>query len=104
MTIMTQPSIHTSRFPNAATNLTPEDAMGEVTKRLGQSRKSYDVVVIGGGITGANAAFWLARRGLTVCLLERRALASVQSGHSAGMVGSHRATALKLDLAARAMR
>jgi thioredoxin reductase len=32
--------------------------------------KSADVVVIGGGIIGASAAYFLARRGLSVALIE----------------------------------
>ena len=32
---------------------------------------SFDVVVIGGGIVGCMNAFWLARRGMTVAILER---------------------------------
>lgn len=39
-----------------------------------------DVIVIGGGITGCAAAEVLARRGLGVTLLERRAVASMASG------------------------
>lgn len=33
---------------------------------------SYDVVVVGGGLVGATAALAIARRGLSVCLLDRQ--------------------------------
>ena len=32
---------------------------------------SADVVVIGGGIAGTSTAYWLARRGVSVALLEK---------------------------------
>ena len=35
--------------------------------------KAIDAVVVGAGTAGANAAYQLARRGLTVALVERRA-------------------------------
>lgn len=41
---------------------------------------SSSVIVIGGGISGAAAAYELARRGISVTLLERGALASMASG------------------------
>ncbi len=34
-------------------------------------QNSFDIVVVGGGIVGSTAAFFLARRGLTVALVER---------------------------------
>ncbi|WP_353646889.1 FAD-dependent oxidoreductase [Mesorhizobium sp. WSM2239] len=50
--------------------------------------KSADVVVIGGGIVGASAAYFLARRGLSVALIEKGiSAASSRAGTGAGAVG-----------------
>ena len=47
----------------------------------------YDVIVIGAGITGASAAYWLKKRGVgRVLLLERGAAASGGTGKSAAIV------------------
>lgn len=43
-----------------------------------------DVVVIGGGVVGASVAFHLAEAGVSVCLLEREALASGSTSRAAG--------------------
>jgi glycine oxidase len=45
-----------------------------------------DVVVVGGGVVGAAAAWSLAREGVSVALLEREGLASQASGAAAGML------------------
>jgi glycine/D-amino acid oxidase-like deaminating enzyme/nitrite reductase/ring-hydroxylating ferredoxin subunit len=49
--------------------------------RLEQSAH-YDAVVIGGGITGLSAAYFLKQAGKTVCLLERDRLADGDTGHT----------------------
>jgi len=48
--------------------------------------KTSEVVVVGGGVIGASVAFFLAREGIEVTLLERDALASGASGAAAGML------------------
>ena len=48
--------------------------------------QSSDVIVIGGGAVGCAAAYFLAREGLTVSLLERDDLAAHASGAAAGML------------------
>jgi glycine/D-amino acid oxidase-like deaminating enzyme len=45
-----------------------------------------DVIVIGGGVVGATAAWYLAEAGAEVTLLERGALASGATGRSQGLV------------------
>jgi glycine/D-amino acid oxidase-like deaminating enzyme len=45
-----------------------------------------DVVVIGGGIVGAASAYWLARGGASVALLEKGDIAGEQSGRNWGFV------------------
>ena len=55
---------------------------------------SADVVIIGGGIMGAATALYLARRGVSVALLEKGVVAGEQSGRNWGWV---RQTARDLD-------
>lgn len=52
-----------------------------------------DVVIVGGGITGTAAAWWLASRDCSVALLERGDIASGASGRNAGflLAGTHHA-------------
>lgn len=47
---------------------------------------SADVIVIGGGIVGVSAAYWLARAGVRVTLLERSALAASATGRNGGFL------------------
>jgi glycine/D-amino acid oxidase-like deaminating enzyme/nitrite reductase/ring-hydroxylating ferredoxin subunit len=44
--------------------------------------ESVDVVVVGGGITGLTAAYLLTLEGARVALLEREALAEIDTGHT----------------------
>ncbi|MAB34097.1 FAD-binding oxidoreductase [Thalassospira sp.] len=48
--------------------------------------KECDVVVIGGGIHGASSAYYLAKAGMKVVLLEKDTIASHQSGRAWGFV------------------
>lgn len=47
---------------------------------------SADVVVVGGGLLGACCAYWLARRGRSVLMLERDGIAAGATGRNAGFV------------------
>ncbi|TWT08080.1 glycine oxidase ThiO [Planococcus sp. CPCC 101016] len=51
-------------------------------------KKTYDAIVIGGGVNGGAIAFNLAKRGMKVLLLEKDGLASKASGAAAGMLGA----------------
>jgi gamma-glutamylputrescine oxidase len=51
-----------------------------------QARKTADVVVIGGGITGCRAALELAKKGMRVCVLEKDRIGAGASGRSGGQV------------------
>jgi len=48
---------------------------------------SADAVIVGGGLIGCAAAYYLAARGVRSILVERRGLATEASGANAGMVG-----------------
>ncbi|MFM0696375.1 FAD-dependent oxidoreductase [Paraburkholderia sp. SIMBA_055] len=67
-------------------------------------RETADVVVIGGGSTGSSVAWHLARAGLTVRLLERKAIASGSSGDSPGIVRQYYANQALARLAARGLQ
>ncbi|NTJ11665.1 FAD-binding oxidoreductase [Rhizobium lusitanum] len=48
--------------------------------------KSVDVAIVGGGIIGVSAAFFLARQGIRVALLEKGQIGGEQSGRNWGWV------------------
>src|SRR5487761_575695 len=58
--------------------------LGQVVDRLADGQ--FDVLVIGGGITGAGAALDAASRGLRVALVEARDLASGTSSRSSKLI------------------
>ena len=64
-------------------NSTPIWAEVQISKfdRLARSGH-FDVVVVGGGITGLSAAYFLKQAGKKVCLLERDRLGHGDSGHT----------------------
>ena len=45
-----------------------------------------EVVVVGGGIVGCAAAYYLTKEGARVTIIEREGLANQASGYSAGML------------------
>lgn len=51
-------------------------------------KKSYDVIIIGGGVNGCSIVYYLARVGKSVLLLERERLAGKASSAAAGMLGA----------------
>ncbi len=50
------------------------------------SDRNWDLIVIGGGIVGCSAAYYAAKNGMRVLLVERDAPASAQSGRNLGFV------------------
>src|SRR5262249_3360376 len=53
---------------------------------VSRMERRTDVVVVGGGIVGCATAYYLARRGVRVTLLERGEVAGEQSGRNWGFV------------------
>jgi glycine/D-amino acid oxidase-like deaminating enzyme len=51
--------------------------------------RTADVVVVGGGVSGASIAYALAAKGVKVTLLEKGALAGGASGRSSALVRMH---------------
>ena len=64
----------------------PTDMDGDYTKK--SKAKPYDVIIIGGGATGAGVARDCSRRGLSVLLLERYDLATGATGRNHGLLHS----------------
>jgi glycerol-3-phosphate dehydrogenase len=67
----------------AASRLSPQRRQADLA-RLRQER--FDVLIVGGGVTGAGAAVDAASRGLSVALVEARDLASGTSSRSSKLV------------------
>jgi sarcosine oxidase subunit beta len=54
--------------------------------RSSSTRKNFDIIVIGGGMTGCATAYYLAKGGMDVALVEKRAICSGASGRNGGQV------------------
>lgn len=66
------------------------------------TRHQADVAIIGSGIVGGSAALWLAKKGLSVMVLERDYYASHSSGINFGALRRQGRPLAQLPLAARA--
>src|ERR1700742_106649 len=62
-----------------------------------------DVVIVGGGVVGASAAFHLAEAGADVVLLERDQLASGSTSKAAGGLRAQVSDALNIEIAKRSL-
>jgi glycerol-3-phosphate dehydrogenase len=73
-----------SLTPNlTASKLGPEQRARDLKRA---QTESFDVVVIGGGVTGTGVALDAASRGLSVCLVERRDYAAGTSSRSSKLI------------------
>src|SRR3990170_1652660 len=63
-----------------------------------------DVVVLGGGIVGCAAAYYLAKRGIRAVLLEKGEIAGEQSGRNWGFVRQQGRDPLEVPLMMEANR
>ena len=64
---------------------------------------NVDVAVVGGGIIGCAAAYWLSRRGVRVAVFERAGIASEQSSRAWGFIRQQGRNPAEVPLAAEAM-
>jgi len=70
---------------NRSWGIAPWQSAGAATSRRIESL-SPDVAIIGGGFTGLSAAYHLARRGVSVTLLEAESFGAGASGRTGGLV------------------
>ena len=66
--------------------------------------RSVDVAIIGGGIIGCSAAYFLARQGLSVAVFEKGRIAGEQSGRNWGWVRQQGRSPVELPLMMRSLR
>jgi glycine/D-amino acid oxidase-like deaminating enzyme len=64
---------------------------------------AVDVVIVGGGIVGVSAAWFLARRGVAVLVLEKGRIAGEQSGRNWGWVRQQGRSPVELPLMMRSL-
>ena len=65
---------------------------------------AVDVAIIGGGIVGSSAAYFLAREGLRVAVFEKGRIAGEQSGRNWGWVRQQGRSPVELPLMMRSLR
>ncbi len=66
--------------------------------------RSVDAVIIGGGIIGCSAAYYLAQQGVSVALFEKGRIAGEQSGRNWGWVRQQGRSPIELPLMIRSLR
>ncbi len=81
----------------------PDDVLAQLAPGRAALPDHVDAVVIGGGIVGCASAYYLARAGLSVALLERDVVSSQQSGRNWGFVRTQYRDPLELPLAVEAL-
>ena len=61
--------------------------------------RTYDVIIIGGGIMGCSTAFQLAQRGLNVAIFEKDSIGAGPSGRSSAIIRQHYSNELTARMA-----
>jgi glycine/D-amino acid oxidase-like deaminating enzyme len=103
-----QAFVEADRTPQLAPSLgllghAPTDSVSRLLRREEPIPSTADVIVIGGGIMGCCAAWYLAREKLRVVLLDRSRIASQQSGRNWGFVRTLYRDPVELPLALMAL-
>lgn len=92
------------RAPGADTTMPPTLQQPlRVLETSTQLPSHADVVVIGGGIIGAFAAYYMARRGLSVALVEKGLIGAEQSSRNWGWCRQQNRDARELPMATRSL-
>lgn len=81
----------------------PDDVLVQLAPARAALPGRVDAVVIGGGIIGCASAYYLARAGFSVALVERDTASSQQSGRNWGFVRTQYRDPLELPLAVEAL-
>ncbi|MGX5736394.1 NAD(P)/FAD-dependent oxidoreductase [Bosea thiooxidans] len=81
----------------------PDDVLAQLAPGRAALPARADAVVIGGGIMGCASAYYLARAGFSVALVERDTASSQQSGRNWGFVRTQYRDPLELPLAVEAL-
>ncbi|WP_157995431.1 NAD(P)/FAD-dependent oxidoreductase [Peristeroidobacter soli] len=81
----------------------PDDVLARIGPRPSVFPKSADVVIVGGGIMGSAAAYYLAKAGVDVVLVEKDKVAAQQSGRNWGFVRTQYRDPAELPLAVEAL-
>jgi sarcosine oxidase subunit beta len=65
---------------------------------------TFDAIIIGGGIMGCSSAYELARRGLSVALLEKGTVGEGPTGESSAIIRQHYSNELTARMALHSLR
>jgi sarcosine oxidase subunit beta len=66
--------------------------------------KSYDVIIIGGGIMGCCSAYELAKRGLKVAVFDKKSIGEGPTGNSSAIIRQHYSNVLTARMALYSLR
>ncbi len=66
--------------------------------------KTVDVAIIGGGIMGCSTAFQLAKRGVSVAVIEKSSIGAGPTGHSSAIIRQHYSNELTARMALYGLR